>query len=142
PLYDSTRTRAAALQAVDTTTLLAPPGTTYRYSDLSAIVLMQVVERLAAEPLDSFLARRVFGPLGMPATRFLPPPGWRDRIAPTENDTVFRHRLLVGEVHDESAARLGGVSGNAGLFSNRSEEHTSELQSRGHLVCRLLLEKK
>ena len=118
PLYDSTRTRAAALHAVDTTTLLAPPGTTYRYSDLSAIVLMQVVERLAGEPLGRFLARRVFGPLGMPATRFLPPPEWRDRIAPTENDTVFRHRLLVGEVHDESAARLGGVSGNAGLFSN------------------------
>jgi len=118
PLYDSTPTRAAALHAVDTTTLLSPPGVTYRYSDLSAIVLMQVVERLAAEPLDRFLTRRVFGPLAMPATRFLPPAAWRDRIAPTENDTVFRHRLLVGEVHDESAARLGGVSGNAGLFSN------------------------
>src|SRR5207253_577455 len=65
-----------------------------------------------------FLARRVFGPLAMPSTRFLPPAAWRDRIAPTENDTMFRHRLLVGEVHDESAARLGGVSGNAGLFSN------------------------
>ena len=83
PLYDSTRTRAAALHAVDTTTLLAPPGTTYRYSDLSAIVLMQVVERLAGEPLDRFLTRRVFGPLAMPSTRFLPPRGWRDRIAPT-----------------------------------------------------------
>ena len=118
PLYDSTATRAAALHAVDTTTLLAPPGATYRYSDLSAIVLMQAVEGIAGEPLDRFLARRVFGPLGMPATRFLPPAAWRQRIAPTEYDTVFRHRLLVGEVHDESAARLGGVSGNAGLFSN------------------------
>src|SRR6266496_3691889 len=118
PLYDSTATRAAALHAVDTTTLLSPPGVTYRYSDLSAIVLMQAVERITGEALDRFLARRVFGPLGMPATRFLPPAAWRDRIAPTENDTVFRHRLLVGEVHDESAARLGGVSGNAGLFSN------------------------
>src|SRR5439155_15372529 len=29
-----------------------------------------------------------------------------------------------------------------GRHSDRSEEHTSELQSRGHLVCRLLLEKK
>ncbi len=96
PLYDSTATRAAALGAVDTTTLLAPPGTSYRYSDLSAIVLMQAVS----------------------ATRFLPPASWRDRIAPTEHDTVFRHRWLRGEVHDESAARLGGVSGNAGLFSN------------------------
>jgi len=118
PLYDSTATRAAALAAVDTSTLITPPGATYRYSDLSAIVLMQAVERAAGEPLDRFLADRVFRPLGMPATRFLPPAAWRDRIAPTEHDTVFRHRSLRGEVHDESAARLGGVSGNAGLFSN------------------------
>ncbi len=118
PLYDSTATRAAALAAVDTTTLVAPPGTRYIYSDLSAIVLMQAVERVTGEPFDRFLAQRVFGPLGMAATRFLPPASSRDWIAPTEHDTVFRHRWLRGEVHDESAARLGGVSGNAGLFSN------------------------
>ena len=118
PLYDSTATRAAALAAVDTTTLITSPGTTYRYSDLSAIVLMQAVERITGEPFDRFLTERVFRPLGMPATRFLPPASWRDRIAPSEHDTVFRHRWLRGEVHDESAARLGGVSGNAGLFSN------------------------
>jgi beta-N-acetylhexosaminidase len=118
PLYAATTTRRAALAAVDTTTLLAPPGTTYRYSDLSAIVLTQAVERVTGQPFDRWLFERVFGPLGMPATRFLPPESWRDRIAPTEHDTVFRHRWLRGEVHDESAARLGGVSGNAGLFSN------------------------
>jgi beta-N-acetylhexosaminidase len=80
--------------------------------------LMQVVERITAEPLDRYLARRVFGPLGMTATRFQPPTGWRNRIAPTEIDTVFRHRLIRGEVHDENAGRLGGVSGHAGLFSS------------------------
>ena len=53
-----------------------------------------------------------------PATRYLPPTRWRERIAPTENDTSYRHRLLRGEVHDENAGRLGGVSGHAGLFSN------------------------
>src|SRR5437773_10332272 len=53
----------------------------------------------------------------MPSTRLLPPASWRDHIAPTETDTVFRHRLLHGEVHDENAGRLGGVSGHAGLFS-------------------------
>src|SRR2546430_4256182 len=66
PLYDSTATRAAALAAVDPTTLVAPPGTKYVYSDLSAIVLMQAVERVTGEPFDRFLARRVFGPLGLP----------------------------------------------------------------------------
>ena len=118
PLFDSTRTREAALRMVDTSPLLSPPGTRFVYSDLSAIVLMQVVERITGRPFDQVLADDVLGPLGMTATRFVPPKSWDDRIAPTEVDTFFRHRLLLGEVHDESAARLGGVSGNAGLFSN------------------------
>src|SRR6266576_3474844 len=118
PLWDSTRTRSAALAMVDTAPLLSPPGTRFVYSDLSAIVLMQVVERITGRPFDQVLADDVFGPLGMTATRFVPPKAWRHHIAPTEVDTFFRHRLLIGEVHDESAARLGGVSGNAGLFSS------------------------
>jgi CubicO group peptidase (beta-lactamase class C family) len=118
PLFDSTRSRAAALTMVDTSPLLSAPGTQFVYSDLSAIVLMQVVERITGQSLDAYLAARVFGPLGMTATRFNPPPAWWEHIAPTELDVMFRHRLLRGEVHDESAARLGGVSGNAGLFSD------------------------
>src|SRR4029453_18700004 len=47
--------------------------------------------------------------------QFLPPARWRARIAPTERDP-WRQRLLVGEVHDENAAALGGVAGHAGLF--------------------------
>jgi CubicO group peptidase (beta-lactamase class C family) len=118
PLWDSTRTPAAALAMVDTSPLLSPPGTRFVYSDLSAIVLMQVVERITGRPFDQLVADDVFTPIDMTATRFVPPTTWRSHIAPTEVDTFFRHRLLVGEVHDESAARLGGVSGNAGLFSN------------------------
>ena len=118
PLWDSTRTRSAALAMVDTAPLLSPPGTRFVYSDLSAIVLMQAVERITGRPFDELLADEVFTPLGMMATRFVPPNAWRNHIAPTELDTYFRHRLLIGEVHDESAARLGGVSGNAGLFSS------------------------
>ena len=118
PLFDSTRSRAAALTMVDTSPLLSAPGTSFVYSDLSAIVLMQVVERITGQTLDAYLEARVFGPLGMTATRFNPPRSWLGHIAPTELDTMFRHRLLRGEVHDESAARLGGVSGNAGLFSD------------------------
>jgi len=106
---------------VDTSPLVTPPGTNYVYSDLSAIVLMQVVERITGRSFDQVVADDVFTPLGMTATRFNPPKSWRDRIAPTEVDTFFRHRLLIGEVHDESAARLGGVSGNAGLFSNAAD---------------------
>jgi len=117
PLYAEAKTREEALALVDTTALLKQPGDTFVYSDLGAITLTQAVEAITGQRLNDFLDARLFGPLGMTATRFLPPESWRNRIAPTENDTVFRHRLLRGEVHDENAGRLGGVSGHAGLFS-------------------------
>ncbi len=118
PLFKEAATPAAALVLVDTTPLLRAPGDSFIYSDLGAIALTQVVERIAGDRLDRYLAHRVFEPLGMPSTRYLPPPGWRARIAPTERDTVFRRRLMHGEVHDENAGRLEGVSGHAGLFGN------------------------
>jgi CubicO group peptidase (beta-lactamase class C family) len=79
--------------------------------------MAQVVERIAGESLDRFLERRLFGPLEMNRTRFRPPEEWQPFIAPTERDP-WRGRVLLGEVHDENASRLGGVSGHAGLFSN------------------------
>jgi len=121
PLFREARDRRAALALVDTTPLDTVPGTRFVYSDLGAIVLTQVVERITGERLDQFLARRVFSPLRMPATGFLPPQAWRDRIAPTEHDTAFRHRMVRGEVHDENAGRMGGVSGHAGLFSTAQD---------------------
>jgi CubicO group peptidase (beta-lactamase class C family) len=118
PLFREARDRRTVLALVDTTPLDTVPGARFVYSDLGAIVLMQVVERITGERIDHYLERVVFGPLDMPATRYLPPRSWRARIAPTEIDTVFRHRLIRGEVHDENAGRMGGVSGHAGLFSN------------------------
>ena len=118
PLYAEAKTRDEALALVDTTALLRQPGDTFVYSDLGAIVLMQVVDAITKQRIDSFLTSQVFARIGMLSTRFLPPRRWRDRIAPTEIDTVFRHRLLHGEVHDENAGRLGGISGHAGLFSS------------------------
>ena len=117
PLYAEAQTREAALTLVDTTPLLRQPGDTFVYSDLGAIVLTQAVEAITSQRLNDFLDSTLFKPLALRSTRFLPPADWQSRIAPTENDTVFRHRLLRGEVHDENAGRLGGVSGHAGLFS-------------------------
>jgi iron-sulfur cluster assembly accessory protein len=87
------------------------------YSDLGAIVLTQAIEHIYGMRIDSLLDQRLFGPLGMVSTRYLPPASWAPRIAPTENDP-WRGRILLGEVHDENAARLDGVSGHAGIFSN------------------------
>src|SRR5438093_537181 len=77
-LYAEANSRGTALWIVNTTPLDTSPGKRYVYSDLGAIVLTEVVERIAGEPLDAFLDARVFRPLGMPATRFLPPQSWRD----------------------------------------------------------------
>jgi CubicO group peptidase (beta-lactamase class C family) len=97
------------------------PGGPPVYSDLGVMTLGFLVEAVAGEPLDAFLDRRVFRPLAMEDTGFRPDPALVPRIAPTEVDTVYRHRHLRGEVHDENAWALGGVAGHAGLFSSAAE---------------------
>jgi beta-glucosidase-like glycosyl hydrolase/CubicO group peptidase (beta-lactamase class C family) len=116
PLHLATANREDAVRRVLEEPLASRPDDNYVYSDLGAITLAQVVEAAAEQPLDEFLDIRVFQPLGMRYTRFLPPASWRPFTAPTERDP-WRGRVLRGEVHDENAARLGGVSGHAGLFS-------------------------
>ncbi len=116
PLHIETHSRSEALDSVLAAPLEAPPGTRYVYSDFGAITLTLIAERVSGETLDSFLERRVFGPLRMAWTRYRPPLQWRDRIAPTEDDP-WRGHVVRGEVHDENTVRLGGVSGHAGLFS-------------------------
>ncbi|MEP7327168.1 MAG: serine hydrolase domain-containing protein [Gemmatimonadota bacterium] len=120
PLYKETATRAEAFALADTTPLDTLPGTRFKYSDLGAIVMTQAVEAVYHQRLDSVLAEQVFTPLGMMSSRYLPPDSWLARIAPTENDP-WRGRILRGEVHDENAARLDGVSGHAGLFSTTTD---------------------
>jgi CubicO group peptidase (beta-lactamase class C family) len=120
PLFRETATRAEALALTDSTPLEAPPGARELYSDLGAIVLTQAVEAVEGERIDALLARRVFGPLGLASLRYSPPPEWMPRIAPTENDP-WRGHVLRGEVHDENAARLDGVSGHAGLFGDADD---------------------
>ena len=117
PLYREAPTRAAALDLLDATALAATPGDTFVYSDLGAMLLTQAVEHALGARIDTLVERLLVTPLRLPDTRYLPPASWRRRIAPTENDP-WRGRVLRGEVHDENAARLDGVSGHAGLFSS------------------------
>ncbi|HEX5962973.1 MAG TPA: serine hydrolase domain-containing protein [Gemmatimonadales bacterium] len=117
PLFREASSRTEAFALADSTPLTSPPGVTELYSDLGSIVLTQTVEAVYHERLDSLVQRRIFQPLGMTSVRFLPPAGVHARIAPTELDP-WRGRVLRGEVHDENAARLDGVSGHAGLFGS------------------------
>jgi uncharacterized protein YbbC (DUF1343 family)/CubicO group peptidase (beta-lactamase class C family) len=96
-----------------------PPGAAFVYSDVNFVVLGALVERLSGESLDEYSAKHIFGPLGMKETRFLPPLSWGPRIAPTEEDE--NHHLLRGVVHDPTARRMGGVAGDAGVFSTADD---------------------
>jgi CubicO group peptidase (beta-lactamase class C family) len=120
PLYKEALTPDTALAIIYATPLDTVPGARMVYSDLGAIIAGKIVERVSGEPLDVYLGRHLTGPLGMTSTTYRPDASLRARIAPTEFDP-WRQRLVHGEVHDENAYMLGGVSGHAGLFSTAAD---------------------
>jgi CubicO group peptidase (beta-lactamase class C family) len=101
--------------------LEAPPEQRAEYSDPGFILLGKALEALLNEPISGWLQRKIFDPLNLTATGFCPPPVERPTIPPTEEDHIFRKRLIQGEVQDENAWLLGGIAGHAGLFSNVSD---------------------
>ena len=106
---------AAALRMVLTTTPIAPPGARMVYSDLNAILLGEIVRRVSGVPLDVFVAREVYGPLGIGEQMvFRPARRLERRTVPTG---VWRGHAIAGVVNDPNAAKLGGVAGHAGLFA-------------------------
>ena len=109
--------RQDMLDLVNHEPLEQPPGAKMVYSDIGAMAEMEVLESVTGQRIDQYLQQHVFGPLGMQDTRYLPPPEWLPRIAPTEMDSAYRHAMVRGVVHDENAYSMGGISGHAGLFS-------------------------
>ena len=119
PLYRTARGRAEYLRQIAERPLKAMPGTEMVYSDWDMIVLQLVLERITGQPLDLFTTMRIFAPLGMTDTGFLPDTMLLgQRLAPTTVDSALRGGLLRGVVHDGNAWAMGGVSGHAGLFSS------------------------
>lgn len=92
----------------------------YRYSCLNFVLLKQMVENLSGMPMERFLEQEFYQPMGMTHTLYRPLSRFKkEQIVPTVKVDYLRNRkLLQGYVHDEIAAFMGGVSGNAGLFSN------------------------
>jgi len=116
PLWRRTPDADSALGFVNALPLDTVPGARMVYSDMGAIVLGEVLERVLGGRLDRLADARIFKPLGMHSTGFRP----REiaRVAATEHDTGWRKRIVRGEVHDEKAAWLHGVAGHAGLFGS------------------------
>ena len=105
---------AALLRVVYAETPRITVGSRVVYSDVNAVLLGEVVRRASGMPLDSFVAHEVFAPLGMTETGFHPARAVLLRTAPTG---VWRGHPVAGVVNDPTAAKLGGMSGNAGVFS-------------------------
>jgi CubicO group peptidase (beta-lactamase class C family) len=115
------RGREQYLAEINRRPLRFAPGTQTIYSDWDMVVLQAVIERITGQPLDAFVAERVFRPLGMHDTGFTPDGARRASVAPTALDTAssgLRRGLLQGVVHDGNAWAIGGVSGHAGLFGS------------------------
>ncbi len=121
PYFETTRGKREVLAKILTEPLTFEPGTQSAYSDLGFILLGEIIERMTGKPLDVLARERIFAPLGMNDSMYNPPKSLRARIAPTENDTAFRKRLVHGEVHDENAWAIGGVAGHAGLFTTGAD---------------------
>ena len=116
-LFETAHHRDELLRHAFATPLAAAPGSQAVYSDIGFILLGELLARIAQSPLDVFTQLEVFAPLGMKLTGFNPPPDRKSKIPPTEDDQIFRHRVIQGEVNDENASVMNGVSGHAGLFA-------------------------
>ena len=94
----------------------------YKYADINMILLQQAIDTLNRRSIDRYLKQKFYIPMGLQTIGYHPRKRFsRNRIVPTENDRYWREQLLRGYVHDPSAALLGGVSGNAGLFSSAED---------------------
>ena len=98
------------------------PGTKFVYSDVNYILLAEIVRRISGTTLDNFAEERIFKPLGMNDTSFRPPAELRSRVAPTVQ--LADGSFLRGIVHDPTTRRMGGVSGQAGVFSTAKDVAT------------------
>jgi CubicO group peptidase (beta-lactamase class C family) len=114
PLFKRARSRESAVDLLYTERPNRRPGDLAVYSDLNAILLGLVVESVSKLPLDRFVTREVFEPLGLDHTTYRPGPAIRRQTMPT---ALWRGHPVQGQVNDPNAAILGGAAGHAGIFA-------------------------
>ncbi len=94
----------------------------YKYSDVGYYFIKKIVEKQTGKPFAEYVTSTFYEPMGLNNMRYTPLNYFdKSRIAPTEDDQIFRKQLIHGYVHDQGAAMLGGVGGHAGLFSNATD---------------------
>ena len=119
PIYQrARRSRARATDLLYAQPLMRAPGDSAEYSDLNALFLGLVLEKVTGLPLDKAAAKEVFAPLAMGQTLYRPPTRLRRRIVPSG---MWRGKPVPGDVNDQNAVVFGGVAGHAGVFSTASD---------------------
>jgi uncharacterized protein YbbC (DUF1343 family)/CubicO group peptidase (beta-lactamase class C family) len=108
----------AAIQKACEDKPLSAPGAAFRYSDINFFLLGEIVQRVAKQPLEEFVARNIYEPLKMVDSGYLPPAARLERVAPTE---VVDGKPWRGVVHDPTARHMGGVAGHSGLFTTAAD---------------------
>ena len=94
----------------------------YRYSDNGYYFLKRIIEKKTKMSLEDYVSKEFYAPMGLNYMGYNPNKYFpKNKIPPTENDTIFRKQLVHGFVHDQGAAMMGGVGGHAGLFSNAGD---------------------
>jgi CubicO group peptidase (beta-lactamase class C family) len=128
-LHSQGLTRAQVVAKVKASIPEREPGTGYAYSDLGYILLGETVHAVSGRTIAQFAQERIFTPLGMTQTRYLPPKEWAARAAATRAEE--RKGVLTGVVHDGNCHAMGGVAGHAGLFGT-----LQDLQTFGQMILR------
>lgn len=137
PMYIETTSPDNIIEHLGNMPLEAAPDEKVTYSCLGYILMGKLISKVTGEALDDLAHKAIFKPLGMNRTTYNPPPQTHENCAATEDSNSYERRMvnsgqhgryykghdwregvIIGEVHDENANYLGGVSGNAGLFSN------------------------
>ena len=94
----------------------------YKYSGLLFYLLPTMVEKITNTNFVDYVNANFYNKLGATTLTYTPSKKFNNSsIIPTENDYLFRHNPIHGTVHDEGAAMMGGISANAGLFSNAND---------------------
>lgn len=94
----------------------------YEYSDLGYYFVKKIIEKQTNEKMDVFLNDAIYAPMGLFHTAYNPYLKFKmNEIIPTEDDRIYRNRIVQGYVHDPGAAMIGGVGGHAGLFCNATD---------------------
>ena len=92
------------------------------YSDLGFIISPEIINTLTGQKWYDYVTSNIYHKLGAYDIGFNPYLRYpSSRLVPTEYDSIFRKQLIHGTVHDEGAAMLGGISGNAGLFATAND---------------------